>query len=65
MKKANAKENNIDLFKYEYNYTINLLAPGEEGFIESYLNDNHAESENQRIDPSDFYNFGIQINHYK
>lgn len=54
-----SNEPKLETLKYEYNYTINLLKPEEDGLIETYLAENYNDSEKEnRTDISDWFNFG-------
>lgn len=45
-------------YKYEYDYTIILNYPGEDGLMDTYLNEANADGDKPRADPSDYFNFG-------
>jgi hypothetical protein len=43
--------------EYDFGYRIILNYPGEEGFIEDYINE--MNSEDKKKDPNDMFNFGL------
>jgi hypothetical protein len=45
--------------KYQYDYIILLNNVGEDGLMDTYLNEANVESEKPRADPSDWFNFGL------
>jgi hypothetical protein len=45
--------------KYQYEYSVILNNPGEDGLMDTYLNEANVESEKPRSDPSDWFNFGL------
>jgi hypothetical protein len=45
--------------RYQHDYIVILNNPGEDGLMDTYLNEANVENERSRADPSDWFNFGL------
>jgi hypothetical protein len=45
--------------RYQYDYIVVLNNTGEDGLMDTYLNEANVEGERPRADPSDWFNFGL------